>query len=324
MVRKKVVKKGSSKSTYKVGKKQEGHKRRHHKIRRSLVEAKAAHNKEVAKAKVENLEQAAVLGVERSRSLVPIKVEEKVEIKKPVVEQPAPEPVVEKTLEDPKYTAIVQPDPLFGDDIKADVPAPKLVSTGKGIKLVFAIVSILILAFWIILISASIVTNVDRTVERNTTVTIIEPITMNYSRYTQATGAVANADTSLLGYLREEAVTDERAAADRVYYYVVDDFGNKLELIMGSLDKQAHDLKFKSGVTSEVTYNVTGTFKYDQFSAKKYTFDVDNIVRQDRPTHTVEIERIENVTIKGVGFRIEIAKGWNTLLGKEKNNSIAQ
>jgi len=321
MVRKKVVKKGSSKSTNKFGKKHEGHKRRHHKIIRSLVEAKAIHNKEVAQAKVENLEQAATLGVERSKSLVPIKVEE---VKKPVVEQPSPEPVVEQVLEDPKYSAIVQPDPLFGDDIKTDVPAPKFVSTGKEIKLVFVIVSVLILSFWIILISASIVTNVDRTVERNTTVTIIEPITMNYSKYTQATGAVANADTSLIGYLREEVVTDERAAADRVYYYLVDDFDHKLELIMGSLDKSAHDLKFKSGVTSDVTYNVTGTFKYDQFSAQKYTFDVDNIVRQDRPTHTVELEKIENVTIKGVGFRIEIAKGWNTILGKEKNNSIAQ
>lgn len=327
MVRKKAVRKDSSKSVHKTDKKKAlkhdtqvnvHHSRhRHHKIIRSLVKAKAEHLKTI------RTEETPIdAGVERSKALVPVKAEPKVEepkIQEQAAEETAPIEMPKPAPQEVTDKAIVPPDTdsIFADDPKVETPTVKEKGNGKGTKMIFAVIASVILLFWIILISASIVTNVDRTVERNTTVTTIEPITTNYSRYAQATGALDVLDTSLLGYLSEEIVSEDRAAANQTLFYLVDDYGNKIKLVMSGPEVAAHDLKFKAGTTSTYTYNVTGTFKYDAFNKLKYTFDVDNIVRQDRPTHTVQKEKIENVTITGKGFRIDITVGWEKLIGKK-------
>jgi hypothetical protein len=305
MVKKKVVRKHSSKTLPK-GKKNDVRpvvkkpKHNHNVLIRSLAMAKAKHNL----SKVEKLELAANIAVKDPKVVTPEKTEAKAEEQK-TVEQ--------KRVETIPDSAIIQPDPIYSDDVQLDIPAVKDEEhTSTGMRITVLIVTSIILIFWIILISFSIVTNVDRTVERNTTVTITEPIDLNLEKYVKANGTTSITDNSVIGYLREELVMS--GAVDKTVYYMVDDYDNKVKLMLDYPETRTYDLIFLTGITSEKTYNVTGTFKYIQY---EYVLDVDNITQQERPTHEVEIGKLENVTITGKGFRIDIPTGWKRLTEKE-------
>jgi hypothetical protein len=285
--------------------------RKHHKIIKSLVKSKARHNI-IIKAKAGSDVHEQIIA--REKSLI---VREEIPIIKPV-EIEKPKQIVEeiKPVEEVKITdPILQPIQTNNVEVRVEIPKFKESEPTKGVKTTVLTVAVLILLFWTVLISASIVTNIDRTVERNTTVTVIAPIDLNLARYVYANTSLENTGNSIIGYLREEETNEGALISTK--FYVVDDYGNKIRLILDGQEVKKYDLIFLTGITSEKTYNITGRFIYNQYNAQKYTFDVDEIIRQDKPMREIKTQRLENVTIEGKGFRIDITHGIKKLLGKE-------
>ncbi|MGV8171769.1 MAG: hypothetical protein ACP5OA_03700 [Candidatus Woesearchaeota archaeon] len=293
--------------------------KKHHRLIRALAKSKAIHNKskrlqdEKAKSIVEKLELEANIAVKDSKMMTPERLEEKVETEK------VPEQAESETLEtdnqiippqDIVDSKIISPDPISGEDVHPNIPTVKdSQNTAKTIRFTVLIITILLLAFWCILLAMSIQTTVDKTVERATTITVNEPVDMSIERYVK-NASLYLGYISVIGLLREEEVNG--GSVNYVYRYIIDEDGNRIKLV-DSRDFKDHDLKFLLGETSKETYNVSGTYKYINY---EYIIDITSIIRQDRPMHEVEVNKLENVTIKVPGFKIDIIEGWNRIIGK--------
>jgi len=318
MVKKRVVRRHSSKSMPKGNKNvvkhvEEKHKRRHHAIIRSLAVAKAKHIRS-EKSKAENLELQANIAVMDQKIVTSETLENKVEI----VEEQKPTVVVEepkKIIPEPK-PVIIEPkimvsQSISGDDLKGDLPVVKDGErNSRHIRITVFLIAIFLLGFWSILIMMSIETSVDKTFESHTTVTINEPVDLSIERYVKNASSYIG-PISMIGYLREELIGDEMLGER--HYYIIDEDNNRVELSLDATEVAAYDLKFVAGETSKDTYNVSGIYRYLDY---EYTLDVTSIERQDRPMHEVEVDKLENVTIKVPGFKINISNGWNKLIGK--------
>ena len=204
----------------------------------------------------------------------------------------------------------VAPTPIFKDDTQEKIIIPEKKADGSLIvKILAIIICSIVVLFWIGLAIMSIEINPGpHIVSRNVSVTTYYYDPISFDRLMNISDVKYSEMLTQKGYLREEK-TDK----DFIKKYIVDDKGNKIELIMVGISQgNQYDNLFVTNETSRNPYNVTGTFR---FEINRYIIEVDNITPETKVMKEASVWRMENLTtddIKGVTFNI--ARGVNKIV----------
>jgi hypothetical protein len=243
-----------------------------------------------------------------------------------VPEETAPEQVIEQPVAPKTEQPVMQPvtavlstdkDSIYAEEKpKETVVKPENVAQGDRLKSLAIVVSVIIIVLWLVLMVASLQHNTRvEVVEHNVTSYKYVNAKLDLADYTNITNFKYTEKVTLVGYLRLESVkTDATTKVDT--RYIVDDYGNKIALVLGYNSK--YEPLFINNYTTDKTFQVQGTFKYT-YSGQRNLFliDVSSIAPVTHPVVNTAVNTItyENVT-EGNGYTINLTRGWNKLTGK--------
>jgi hypothetical protein len=236
---------------------------------------------------------------------------------KPAAEQLNVEPVVQQinkpiqnvtlNVEQPIH---IEPASIFKDDTPEISVKSERHEDGSNIIKIFAIIlCCIVVLFWIGLSILSIEINPGpRVITKNVSVTTYGYAPISLAKYMNINDVKYSEEIREIGYLRQE-----RTDKDLIKKYVVDDNGNKIELMLRGISQgEKYDNLFHTGLTSKEIYNISGTFR---FEVNRYVIEVDNITVEYRALKEFNKWSMENITtddVKGVTF--DIARGVNKIV----------
>jgi len=153
-------------------------------------------------------------------------------------------------------------------------------------------VCVMVLAIVLIISIQPLPQQTTKILFKNITTYVDVPINVSIAKYTGTFDRTYVENVSIVGYLRQE-IQQTDANTKIIKNYIIDDYGNMVELSLGYSASQKYNSLFISNTTSLNTYRITGIlrYKYDRFA-----IDVDSITQEDRLTIRSAKITQENVT----------------------------
>ena len=185
-------------------------------------------------------------------------------------------------------------------------PSEKLRMTAKKsgvdpLKVTMIIVFSIIIAFWSLIFILSIqVSTGPKQVERNITVIYYRSLNLSFQNLIDITDTTYSADTSVLGYLREEQ------SEGGVLRYILDDNKNRIPATIIAEHPEVYEKLFAD--TTKQVYNISGTYKY---SSGRFIIEIGTLNPTKKPLVEIKEKRLDNITVGDkAGIRINLANGW--------------
>lgn len=201
-----------------------------------------------------------------------------------------------KNTSKPESEKTSQPETTISNEKPKDNSKHRKIIKNIGLA-VIGIVALLILI--IILYSIQSVPLItSKTTTTSLTKHINVPENVSLAKYINVTDKRYKENVSTIGCLKQELKQID-PQTKKTKRYVVDDYGNEIELVLGFVESEKYGALFTSNTTTLETYRVIGMFEYRYEYSGNDTFviTVNSISREDKPINFILKDVIEESTV---------------------------